>query len=91
VSFGVRRDQHAVQRLCPTQPRRHRSVHGRRTLRALDVVVDHYRHGVQLSATVSPPLVSPDGRPGIAIDDAEARALVAFLHTLTDSMLDAGG
>jgi cytochrome c peroxidase len=56
----------------------------------LDAVLDHYRNGVERSATLDPRLVAPDGTLGIAMDDDEAAALVAFLHALTDASLEQG-
>ena len=46
-------------------------------------VLDHYRHGVKPSKTLDPLLAGP-AEP---MDDAEARAIVAFLGTLTDDAL----
>lgn len=52
-------------------------------LASLQQVVEHYRNGVQLSATLDASLIGEDG-VGLKMTDAEAAALVAFLHTLTD-------
>jgi cytochrome c peroxidase len=42
--------------------------------------LNHYRHGVQQSATLDTTLVN-----GIQLTDAEAGNLISFLRTLTDS------
>ncbi len=52
----------------------------------LEQVVQHYCTGVQRSATLDPNLAKhPDG--GLPLSDADQRALVAFLKTLTDESL----
>lgn len=49
-------------------------------------VVEHYAIGVKRSATLDPNLAKhPDG--GVPLTRADQRALVAFLHTLTDDSL----
>ena len=49
----------------------------------LEEVVDHYSTGVKRSATLDPNLAKhPDG--GLQLNEADKRALVAFLRTLTD-------
>ena len=51
--------------------------------RTLDEVVDHYCTGMKRSATLDPNLAKhPDG--GVPLNDADKKALVAFLKTLTD-------
>lgn len=45
----------------------------------LDAVLDHYAQGLQASARRDPALARP-----LAMDDAERRALIAFLRALTD-------
>jgi len=55
----------------------------------LEQVLAHYDHGVVASANLDPRLAG-EGARGIAVHDDEARALVAFLHALTDpQVLDA--
>jgi hypothetical protein len=45
--------------------------------------VQHYCTGVKCSATIDPNLAKhPDG--GVSLNDADQRALVAFLKMLTD-------
>ena len=52
-------------------------------LRTLEEVVEHYCTGMKRSATLDPNLGKhPDG--GLPLSDADKRALVAFLKTLTD-------
>jgi cytochrome c peroxidase len=49
----------------------------------LDEVVEHYCTGIKRSATLDPNLARhPDG--GVPLSDADKKALVAFLNTLTD-------
>lgn len=49
----------------------------------LEDVVNHYRRGMQRSATLDPNLAKhPDG--GVPLTDGDARALVAFLRSLSD-------
>jgi cytochrome c peroxidase len=43
-------------------------------------VVQHYRTGVQQSATLDPLLIN-----GITLTDAEQNAIVSFISTLSDS------
>jgi cytochrome c peroxidase len=51
--------------------------------RTLEDVIEHYSTGVVRSATLDPNLAKhPDG--GVPLTDADKRALVAFLKTLTD-------
>jgi cytochrome c peroxidase len=51
--------------------------------RTLDEVVEHYCTGMKRSATLDPNLAKhPDG--GVPLSDADKKALVAFLKTLTD-------
>jgi cytochrome c peroxidase len=50
----------------------------------LEEVIAHYDHGVKRAPTLDPNLAKhPDA--GLALTQAEQRALVAFLRTLTDS------
>jgi len=52
--------------------------------RTLEDVVEHYSTGIPRSATLDPNLAKhPDG--GVPLNDADKRALVAFLKTLTDA------
>ena len=52
--------------------------------RTLEEVVRHYNAGVQRSNTLDPNIAKhPDS--GMALSDADVRALVAFLKTLTDA------
>lgn len=52
-------------------------------------VMQHYATGVMRSATLDPNLAKhPDG--GVPLTEADQRALVAFLQTLTDASLAAG-
>lgn len=54
----------------------------------LEEVVEHYRRGVQQHPNLDPRLRVPGGAArNVDLTDAEARALVAFLHTLTDDAL----
>jgi cytochrome c peroxidase len=50
----------------------------------LEQVLEHYRHGILDSPNLAPALRDADGRPGLELDDDEAAAIIAFLHTLTD-------
>ena len=57
-------------------------------LATLADVVEHYRSGVQPHPNLDPRLRLPGGAPrNVDLTDAEARALVAFLGTLTDDAL----
>jgi cytochrome c peroxidase len=51
----------------------------------LPQVLAHYDHGVQPSPTLDPLLRQPGGRLGIPLSAQEQAALLAFLHTLTDT------
>jgi cytochrome c peroxidase len=52
--------------------------------RTLEEVVEHYSTGVVRSATLDPNLAKhPDG--GVPLTDADKKALVAFMKTLTDA------
>jgi cytochrome c peroxidase len=54
---------------------------------SLEEVVEHYRTGVQRSATLDPNLAKhPEG--GVRLNDDDKRALVAFLKTLTDARFE---
>ena len=53
--------------------------------RTLGQVLAHYDHGMVASPTLDPVFRRPDGRLGIPLTAAEQRALIAFLHTLTDT------
>jgi cytochrome c peroxidase len=58
--------------------------------RTLEDVIRHYSSGVVRSATLDPNLAKhPDG--GVPLSDADQRALVAFLKTLTDAQFVAVG
>lgn len=51
--------------------------------KTLEEAVDHYCTGTKRSATLDPNLAKhPDG--GVPLSDADKKALVAFLKTLTD-------
>jgi cytochrome c peroxidase len=58
----------------------------------LEQVLDHYNEGVSVSSTLSPLIMEADNRqqhdapsePSLHLNDAEKRAIAAFLHTLTD-------
>jgi cytochrome c peroxidase len=51
--------------------------------RTLDEVIEHYCTGMKRSATLDPNLAKhPDG--GVPLNEADKKALVAFLKTLTD-------
>ena len=49
----------------------------------LEEVVEHYDHGVQRSATLDPNLAKHPAA-GLKLTDADKKALVAFMKTLTD-------
>jgi cytochrome c peroxidase len=52
--------------------------------KTLEETVEHYATGLQRSATLDPNLAKhPDG--GVPLSEADKRALVAFLRTLTDA------
>lgn len=52
----------------------------------LEEVVEHYCTGMKRSATLDPNLAKhPDG--GLPLSAADKRALIAFLHALTDEKL----
>jgi cytochrome c peroxidase len=54
--------------------------------KTLEEVIEHYATGVKRSPTLDPNLAKhPDG--GVPLKDADKRALVAFLKTLTDENL----
>ena len=50
---------------------------------SLDAVLEHYRSGVQQSATLDP-VLQQNGTPGIAMTEAEKASIIQFLNTLTD-------
>lgn len=56
----------------------------------LEQVLDHYNHGIKPSATLSPLIVEasnsedPNADISLSLSEAEQRAIIAFLHTLTD-------
>jgi cytochrome c peroxidase len=58
----------------------------------LEQVLDHYNEGITLSSTLSPLIMEADNRqqhhaqskPSLHLNDAEKRAIIAFLHSLTD-------
>ncbi|MGI4865929.1 MAG: cytochrome-c peroxidase [Janthinobacterium lividum] len=52
--------------------------------RTLGQVLAHYDHGMVNSPTLDPIFRRADGQLGVPLTAAEQRALVAFLHTLTD-------
>jgi len=57
----------------------------------LEQVLDHYNEGVRVSSTLSPLIMEADNQQqrdaqtkvSLHLNDAEKRAIVAFLHTLT--------
>ena len=49
----------------------------------LEEVLEHYRSGIKLSATLAPEL-NTKNVPGIAISDAEKTKIIKFLQALTD-------
>lgn len=51
--------------------------------RSLDEVLDHYDSGVVYSETLDTTFIN-EGRLGIELSEDEKKAIVAFLHTLTD-------
>jgi cytochrome c peroxidase len=58
----------------------------------LEQVLDHYNQGVNVSSTLSPLILEADNRPiqddattaSLHLTEDEKRAIIAFLHTLTD-------
>lgn len=58
----------------------------------LEQVLDHYNEGVNLSSTLSPLILEADNqlahdnatKASLHLSDDEKRAIIAFLHTLTD-------
>jgi cytochrome c peroxidase len=50
--------------------------------RTLTQVLDHYSHGVKMSATLDPVLANP--QPGIPLSSEEKQQLLSFLAALTD-------
>jgi cytochrome c peroxidase len=55
----------------------------------LEEVVEHYNSGVQNHPNLDNPLRRNGGVRRLSLSDAEKRALVAFLHTLSDYELAA--
>ncbi len=54
----------------------------------LEEVIDFYDHGIQNHPNLDPRLRGPDGEPiRLHLSSIEKKALVAFLHTLTDQHL----
>jgi cytochrome c peroxidase len=54
----------------------------------LEEVVEFYDHGITATPNLHPALRNPDGTPFLLnLSAADKRALVAFLHTLTDDAL----
>ena len=51
----------------------------------IDDVLDHYQHGLKVSATTDPLLFQDNGRAGIPMTITERTAIKAFLATLTDT------
>ncbi|MFT6558358.1 cytochrome-c peroxidase [Sneathiella sp.] len=59
--------------------------------RTLEEVMDHYINGIKISTTLSPLILEADNSPsdndpsvGLKLNDSEKKAIIAFLHTLTD-------
>ena len=58
----------------------------------LEQVLDHYNEGISVSSTLSPLIAEADNRPAddaateasLHLSEDEKRAIIAFLHTLTD-------
>ncbi|NOJ93622.1 methylamine utilization protein [Corallococcus coralloides] len=50
----------------------------------LEAVLLHYRGGMVRSSTLDGAFVREGQAPGVTLDDAEAEAVLAFLHALTD-------
>lgn len=60
-------------------------------LATLEDVMNHYNHGIQMSKTLSPLILEadnliadPTAAQGLNLTSEETRAIIAFLHTLTD-------
>jgi cytochrome c peroxidase len=51
--------------------------------KTLEEVIDHYSSGLKRSATLDPNLAKHP-TSGIQLSSADKKALVSFLHTLTD-------
>lgn len=49
---------------------------------SLDEVISHYEHGIQINKSLAPELISP-----LQFSTTDREAILAFLHTLTDSTL----
>jgi cytochrome c peroxidase len=60
-------------------------------LATLEEVMDHYNNGIKFSKTLSPLIFEADNSSsegersiGLRLDESEVKAVIAFLHTLTD-------
>ena len=51
----------------------------------LEEVLDHYDSGLVVSSTLDPFFQREEGRVGISLSEEEKEAIIAFLHTLTDT------
>lgn len=58
----------------------------------LEQVLDHYNEGIKTSSTLSPLIIEADNivdgvkdKPSLNLTEAEKKAIIAFLHTLTDT------
>ena len=59
--------------------------------KTLEEVLDHYNQGIKLSSTLSPLIIEADNlgqieqyEPSLNLSGREKKAIIAFLHTLTD-------
>jgi cytochrome c peroxidase len=52
--------------------------------KTLEEVIDHYDHGIKNASTLDPALAYTT-QTGLRLSEADKKALIAFLHTLTDS------
>ena len=59
--------------------------------KTLEEVLDHYNQGINLSSTLSPLIIEADNlgqieqyEPSLNLSGREKKAIIAFLHTLTD-------
>ncbi len=51
---------------------------------SLEAVLDHYHNGVKVSPTTDQLLYRNGGRPGVPMSAQDRKAIITFLHTLTD-------
>ncbi|MBI1194020.1 MAG: cytochrome-c peroxidase [Bacteroidetes bacterium] len=69
----------SLRNVAATSPYMHDARFG-----TLEEVLDHYDVGMVDSETLDPVFRQPDGSLGIPLTDAEKKALIVFLETLTD-------